>query len=216
VTITTYATLITAVTEYLARDQDTTLIARIPTFVQLAEAKFNRVLLHPQMEVRSITTVDTSTTAPEFISLPSDFQSMRRVRLSGITGKPRLSFMTQTQLDDYRFSIDNVTGQPIYFAIMGTEMELVPTPNENFELEMVYRGNIPALASNSTNWLLTIAPDLYLYGTLLETAPYIKEDSRIAVWGSAFATVLDQLNIHGGRQSFDSGPSTVWLPGVTP
>jgi hypothetical protein len=216
VTITTYATLITAVTEYLARDQDTTLIARIPTFVQLAEAKFNRVLLHPQMETRSITTVDTSTTAPEFISLPSDFQSMRRVRLSGVTGKPRLSFMTQTQLDDYRFSIDNVTGQPIYFAIMGTEMELVPTPNENFELEMVYRGNIPALASNSTNWLLTIAPDLYLYGTLLETAPYIKEDSRIAVWGSAFATVLDQLNIHGARQSFDSGPSTVWLPGVTP
>jgi hypothetical protein len=216
VTITTYATLITAVTEYLARDQDATLIARIPTFVQLAEAKFNRVLLHPQMETRSITTVDTSTTAPEFISLPSDFQSMRRVRLSGVTGKPRLSFMTQTQLDDYRFSIDNVTGQPIYFAIMGTEMELVPTPNENFELEMVYRGNIPALASNSTNWLLTIAPDLYLYGTLLETAPYIKEDSRIAVWGSAFTTVLDQLNIHGGRQSFDSGPSTVWLPGVTP
>jgi hypothetical protein len=216
VTITTYATLITAVTEYLARDQDAILIARIPTFVQLAEAKFNRVLLHPQMETRSITTVDTSTTAPEFISLPSDFQSMRRVRLSGVTGKPRLSFMTQTQLDDYRFSIDNVTGQPIYFAIMGTEMELVPTPNENFELEMVYRGNIPALASNSTNWLLTIAPDLYLYGTLLETAPYIKEDSRIAVWGSAFTTVLDQLNIHGGRQSFDSGPSTVWLPGVTP
>jgi hypothetical protein len=216
VTITTYATLITAVTEYLARDQDATLIARIPTFVQLAEVKFNRVLLHPQMETRSITTVDTSTTAPEFISLPSDFQSMRRVRLSGVTGKPRLSFMTQTQLDDYRFSIDNVTGQPIYFAIMGTEMELVPTPNENFELEMVYRGNIPALASNSTNWLLTIAPDLYLYGTLLETAPYIKEDSRIAVWGSAFATVLDQLNIHGARQSFDSGPSTVWLPGVTP
>ncbi len=33
-----------AVTEYLARDQDATLIARIPTFIQLAEAKFNRQL----------------------------------------------------------------------------------------------------------------------------------------------------------------------------
>jgi hypothetical protein len=42
-----------AVTEYLARDQDTTLIARIPTFIQLAEAKFNRQLFVRQMEQRT-------------------------------------------------------------------------------------------------------------------------------------------------------------------
>jgi hypothetical protein len=52
-TITSYATLVTAVTEYLARDQDTTLIARIPTFIQLAEAKMNRSLFVRQMEARS-------------------------------------------------------------------------------------------------------------------------------------------------------------------
>jgi hypothetical protein len=77
-TITTYATLVTAVTEYLARDQDTTLIARIPTFIQLFEAKMNRSLFVRQMEARSTTTIDTTSTEPEMISLPSDFQSMRR------------------------------------------------------------------------------------------------------------------------------------------
>src|SRR5258708_24397918 len=76
-----YASLQSAVTEYLARDQDTTLIARIPTFIQLAEAKFNRSLFVRQMEARSTTTADTTTTEPEFISLPADFQSIRRVRL---------------------------------------------------------------------------------------------------------------------------------------
>jgi hypothetical protein len=216
-TITTYATLVDAVSEYLAREQDATLAARVPTFIQLFEAKMNRTLLHPKMETRSTTTCDTSDTEPEFISLPTDFQSMRRVRLSGVTGKPRLNFMTQTQIDDYRYSIDNVSDQPVNFSIMGDEMELAPTPNENFELEMVYRANIPALtSSNTTNWLLTLAPDLYLYGVLLESAPYTKEDSRIGVWGSAMATVLDQLNMHGNRQSFDSGPTTVSLPGNTP
>lgn len=215
--INTFATLVTAATEYLAREEDTTLIARIPDFITLFEAKVNRTLLHPQMEVRSTATVSTGSTEPEFISLPSDFQTMRRVRLSGVSGKPRLNFMTQTQMDDYRYSGDNVSGQPVYFSIVGTELELVPTPNEDFELEMVYRANIPALnASNETNWLLTLAPDLYLYGTLLESAPYIKEDSRLSVWGSAVQTVLEQLNTHGDRQSFDSGPSTIWLPGVTP
>lgn len=216
-TITDYATLVTAGTEYLAREQDTTLANRFPTFIQLAEAKFNRVLLHPRMEVRSTTTCDTSDAEPEFITLPTDFQSMRRVRLSGLIGKPRLNFMTQTQIEDYRYSRDNVSDRPVYFAIVGDEMELAPTPNQDFELEMVYRANIPALSvSNTTNWLLTLAPDLYLYASLLESAPYIKEDGRLQVWGSAFATVLDQLNTHGDRQSFDSGPSTIWLPGNTP
>lgn len=215
--INTYATLVSAATEWLARDQDATLIARIPDFITLAEAKFNRVLLHPKMEVRSTTTVDTGSSDPEFISLPTDFQTMRRIRLSGVTGKPRLQFMSQTQLEDYRYSIDNVTDQPVYFAIVGGELELAPTPNEDYTLEMVYRANIPALtSSNTTNWLLTLAPDLYLYGTLLESAPYMKEDDRIAVWAAGVQTAIDQLNSHGERQSANSGPSDITLPGVIP
>jgi len=211
--ISTYTELLAAGANWLARDD---LTARFPEFVTLCEAKLNRILFVRQMETRSTTTVDTTDTEPEFITLPTDFQTMRRVRLSGVTGKPRLSFMTQTQLDDYRYSIDNVSGQPVYFTIMGTEMELAPTPNQNYTLEMVYRKNIPALASNSTNWLLTAAPDIYLYGSLLESAPYIKEDGRIQVWATGFSAVLDDLNNLGFRQSFDSGPTTISLPGVTP
>jgi hypothetical protein len=211
--ISTYTELQTAAANWLARDN---LTSRIPEFITLCEAKLNRTLFVPQMETRSTTTCDTSDTEPEFISLPTDFQTMRRVRLSGVTGKPRLSFMTQTQLDDYRYSTDNVSGQPVYFAIMGSEMELAPTPNENFTLEMVYRKNIPAMASNATNWLLTLAPDIYLYGTLLEAMPYIKDDGRVSLWATGFATAIDQLNNLGFRQSFDSGPTTISLPGVTP
>lgn len=124
--------------------------------------------------------------------------------------------MTQTQMDDFRYQTDNVTGQPVYFSIIGDQMELAPTPNEDFDVEVVYRGNIPALAGNSTNWLLTLAPDVYLYGTLLEASPYTQNDERLGVWGTALATVIDQLNAHGERQSFDSGPGTISLPGVTP
>ena len=211
--IDTYTNLQTAVENWLARDD---LTSRVPEFIALAEAKFNRTLIHPRMETRSTTSVDTSDDEPEFLSLPTGFQSMRRIRLSGVTGKPRLQFMSQTQIDDYRYSIDNVTDQPVYFTIMGDEIELAPTPNEDYEIEMIYRTNIPALASNSTNWLLTLAPDLYLYGALLESAPYTADDARIGVWGSAMATVLEQVTTHGNRQSFDSGPTTITLPGITP
>ena len=215
--INTYATLVTAITEWLAREEDATLVARIPDFITLAEAKFNRVLMHPKMETRSTASIDTGNTEPEFVSLPGDFQTMRRVRLSSVTGKPSLEYLSQTQMADYRYSIDNVTEQPIYYSIMGDELELAPTPNDDYTLEMVYRANIPALTSgNTTNWLLTLAPDLYLYGALLESAPYIKEDERLATWASAVSTVIDQLNTLGERQSTNAGPSTITLPGVVP
>lgn len=211
--ISNYTELQSAVSNWLARDD---LTSRILEFITLAEAKFNRVILHPRMETRTTLTVDTGAASPELLDLPTDFQTMRSARLSGVTGKPRLSYMTRTQLDDYRYSIDNVSDQPVYFTIVDDQIELAPTPNENYTVQIVYRGNIPALASNSTNWLLTLAPDLYLYGALLEAAPFCQNDERIAVWGSALATVIDQLNAHGERQSFDSGPTTVTLPGVVP
>lgn len=214
--ITDYTSLQAAVTEYLARDQDATLIARIPTFIQLFEAKMNRSLYVRQMEVRSTTTVDTASTEPEFISLPTDFQSMRRIRLSSVTGKPHLDFKSGTQLDEFRLSISNVAGQPLFFSIFGSEIELAPTPNQNYTIEMVYRQNVPALATNSTNWLLTLAPDLYLYGALLESAPYIKEDARIQVWATGLSTALDALNNLGMTSTFNSGPMAMRTTGATP
>src|SRR5882757_6343231 len=106
-----YGSLQAAVSEYLARDQDATLIARIPTFVQLAEAKFNRQLFVRQMERRATALVDSGSNEPEFISLPSDFQSMRRVRLSSVAGKPSLEFKSGTQMDEYRFGTSDVVAR---------------------------------------------------------------------------------------------------------
>lgn len=214
--ITDYTSLRSAVTEYIAREGDAILQERIPTFIQFFEAKMNRMLFVTQMEQRSTATVDIGSSEPEFISLPDDFQTMRTVRLSGVTGKPRLSFMSQTQLEDYRYSRGNAAGQPVYFSIVGTELELAPTPSEAYTIEMVYRKKIPALATSTTNWLLTLAPDLYLYGTLMEAEPHMKNDARIATWALGFSTALDDLNRLGAQLSFDSGPTTITLPGVVP
>jgi hypothetical protein len=208
-----YASLQAAVTEYLARDQDATLIARIPTFVQLAEAKFNRQLFVRQMEQRATALVDPESIEPEFVSLPSDFQSMRRVRLSSVAGKPCLEFKSGTQMDEYRFSIADVAAQPRYFTVFGNELELAPTPDAACTVEMVYRQILPPLATNGNNWLLAVAPDLYLYGALLESAPYIKEDARIQTWGLGLTAALQELNDLGMTSAFNAGPMTVRVSG---
>ncbi len=208
-----YTSLQNAVTEYLARDQDTTLIARIPSFIQLAEAKVNRQLFVRQMEQRSGAVVDLMSSEPEFIALPSDFQSMRRVRLSGVTGKPQLEFRSGSQIDEFRFSTADVAAQPRYFTVFGNEIELAPTPDQAYAIEMVYRANIPPLATNGTNWLLALAPDLYLYGALLESSPYIKEDARIQTWGTGFLAAMNDLNNLGLTATFNAAPLTVRVSG---
>ena len=63
---------------------------------------------------------------------------------------------------------------------------------------MIYRASIPALSdSNTSNWLLEEAPDAYLYGTLMQTAPWLREDERVAMWGSLYAQAIQSVNKDG-------------------
>lgn len=201
-----------AVIEYLARDQDTTLIARVPSFIQFFEAKINRALFARQMESRAQAQTDPSVTAePEYIALPADFQTMRRMRLTSATGKPSLQFISGTQMDEMRAANADVSGIPQFFSIFGNEIELFPTPAAITTVEMIYRQNVPSLNANTTNWLLALAPDAYLYGALLEAAPYIKQDARIQVWGAAVQSALSDLNSLGNNSAFNAGPMQVRL-----
>lgn len=212
--LTTYSELKAAVADYLARSD---LTAAIPDFITLVEAKLNRDLRHTRMEDRAYTTIDLDSDEPEFLSLPTDFQVMRRVRLTSVSGKPRLDFKSQSQLDEYRYGIGNTSGQPKFFTVFGNEMELCPTPDDDYEIEMVYRARIPALSdSNTTNWLLTLAPDAYLYGALMEAAPYLHNDERIPVWAGGFKYAVDSLNGQALDQSFNAGPAAMTVSGATP
>ena len=100
-------------------------------------------------------------------------------------------------------------GVPQYFSVFGNELELFPTPGAITTIEMIYRANLPSLNANTTNWLLALAPDAYLYGALLEASPYIKNDGRIQVWGAAVASALSDLNSLGNNSAFNAGPMQV-------
>jgi hypothetical protein len=213
VAISTYNQLRAAVGNWLVRAD---LADRIPEFITLAEAKFNRVLSCPQMEKRSYTNCNLSADEPEFITLPADFQAMRRIRISGVEGKPRLQFLTGEQADELRYSIRNNAGRPTHFTVHGEEIELIPTPDDDYEIEMVYRGLIPALASNSTNWLLELAPDAYLYGSLMEAAPYVQDDALIEVWAQGLSLAIEGLNRFGDNWLNNAGPLSITVPGYNP
>lgn len=213
----TYTDLQAAIAEWLGRETDAAILARVPDFVRLCEAKLNRDLRSNKMEKRATALVNMLSDEPEFVSLPGDFQTMRRVRLNGVDGKPRLEFLSGQQADEFRTRSGNAPGRPQFFTVFGDEMELIRTPDMAYTLEMVYRAALPALSNdNPSNWLLDTSPDIYLYGALLETAPYIKEDERLSTWATGFKYALDSINQLARDQAYNAGPMTARVTGATP
>ena len=203
-TLATRAELITEVQSWLFGRDD--IAAKVPTFIRMFEAKANRILRCRQMEERAYATADILTGAPEFISLPDNFQTMRRVRMPEEALTRTLKFAVPSQLDALREQ-NNAAGTPEFFTVFGTQLELYPTPNAATVLEMIYRRTLPPLVeATDTNWLLDSAPDLYLYGTLMEAAPYLHEDERIPTWASGVQGGFADLNKLSDDATYNAGP----------
>jgi hypothetical protein len=185
-TIATYDELKAAVADFLNRDDLTSVV---PTFIRLAESRIDRDVRHWRMEKRSTAELDT-----QYSAIPSDF--LQPIRLQ-ITDAPtsEVAPISTAQMLQLRGERNDRVGRPTNYALTAGGLELYPTPDLTYNASLVYYGRVPALSgSNATNWLLTEAPDVYLYGALVHSAPYLKDDARIQVWEALFAQGLNNLN----------------------
>lgn len=91
---------------------------------------------------------------------------------------------------------DTLTGMPVYYADYDYQHWLfAPTPDEARPFEVLYWQLPPLLDNtNQTNWLTEYAPNLLLYATLLESAPFLKNDERVQVWQGFYDRALQGLN----------------------
>lgn len=180
----TYSTLQTQIASFLDRDD---LTAQIPTFIDLAEASINRDLRHWRMEKRAEATFNE-----RYEPLPADWISAIRI---SIAGKTQLDLLSQAKMMEYRDTNNNTSGEPRYYTISSGQIEFYPTPDGDYAGSMIYMADVPALDdTDTTNWLLTKYPDVYLYGALMHTAPYLQEDARLAVWASLYTAAVEKLN----------------------
>lgn len=187
-----YDELQAAIADFLNRED---LTPTIPTFIRLAESRIDRELRHWRQERRS-----EAALSAQYSALPADFMQFVRLQLvDDRTGE--LSPVSMSTMLQMRADRNDRPGRPTHYALTAQGLELFPTPDAEYTASMVYYGRIPALsASNTTNWLLTEAPDVYLYGALIHSAPYLKDDARLTVWESLFKLGIDTL----GTSSMDA------------
>lgn len=194
-TIKTYSGLKSRIKSWLIRPD---LEVELPTFIELAEAELNRRLRTRQMVKRSRVMADS-----RYIELPGDWRKAWNIQR--VEDEFPLTYMTPVELDKVRHeakrnpaaSVNQCHRAATYYTLFGDSLELgpSPTPEAPVEVEMLYYATIPPLSEDDpTNWLLSMHPDLYLFGALKHTATFLKEDERLQVWSSQFEAALASAN----------------------
>ena len=186
--LTTYTELKASIADFLNRDDLTTVI---PDFITLAEAQINRDVRHWKMEVRSSGQQDA---ADEYIQIPSDWLETIRLHITDNTTSV-VNLISRDAMADKRQKALDASGTPIYYTHADAQFQLYPTPSAETNFELLYYQKTTALSgSNADNWLLTEAPDVYLYGALIHSAPYLAEDERVAIWAQMYSAAVARLN----------------------
>jgi len=202
VALANYTDLKASVADFLNRSDLTSVI---PDFVTMAEADFNRTLRVREMSVRTQAPIDS-----QYVKLPDDFLGMRNIDLLTDPVTP-MTYKNLQNLDIHRAG--DMTGKPIYYSIVQNNIEFAPSPDGDYTIEIVYYQKVPALADNSTSWLLDAHPDAYLYGTLQHSAPYLQSDERIGTWAGKYQQIIEQIITSDEKAKFSgSTPSISFTP----
>jgi len=184
--ISTYAELQTALTNWLHRAD---LAARIPEFIAMGESYLNRKLRVKEMEESA--TITPSTTV-RYVALPTGY--MELLSFTDDEGEP-LNALDAEMLERAAYGIGSQ--RPDFYRISSRiDFEAVADTNYSFTLRYLKRLD---LATDLTNSVLTNHPDCYLYASLMQSAPYIKDDARIMTWKAMMDDAVKGANSQSVR-----------------
>jgi len=195
--LSTYAELKTSIGDWLNRSD---LTNAIPDFISLAEAQVERTLRTRQMIVRANASFDA-----QYGAVPADFLETKSLKLTSTNPQTPLQFLSIDALDNEQTKY-TASAKPKFFGVVGGQFRLVPTPDSNYTTELTYYAKLTKLSSTvTTNWLLASSPDIYLYGALLQAAPYLQDDARITVWSSLYDRAMGELQTADDRGASSGG-----------
>lgn len=186
------------------------LVSVIPDFVVLATARIQRDMArvrHPLMISRAQATV-----IDNYVPLPNDFVAIQQIMFQDtaqnfVYVSPDQSKEVLARGWDNRAPVAMQTtydhaGITTYYTIIGNRIRIFPAPAQTNpdKLDLWYYARLtPLNNATPTNWVLSRYPDLYLYGSLVHSAPYLKNDDRAAVWDGFYKTIMADIEVEADR-----------------
>ncbi len=147
----------------------------IQPFIESVEDKLRRTV-----DLNYYRKYDTATLTVNnpFLPLPSDWEATRYVQL--IDGSDDRTFLIQKDISFMNeYAVDRTSAgaaTPKYYAMWDQDTHyLAPTPNAALTVELAYTYKPAGLTStNTSTWLSQNAPNVLLYGCILEALGYLK------------------------------------------
>lgn len=189
----TFSSLLTDTRRYLERgfteESDPLVYEQLPRLINMAERRIAREL-KVQGFIRAVTT-----TLQEGVSTYKKPDRIRDTVSMQIVNSNPIFSRSYEYCRSY-WPDSSQTGTPEFYADYDyTHWLITPPPSANTEVEILYY-ELPLLLdeNNQTNWLTDYAPNLLLYGTLLEATPFLKNDERVQLWQSMYDRAAQTLN----------------------
>lgn len=199
--LTNYGELKTAVESWLNRDDSVT-TAVIPDLITLATVRINRDLAG----VRERAQQSIST---EYSSFVSPIGGLEQISLDGYGP---LEVTTMDRLDYLSGVYGGSTGRPLYACVLpavegGCVVRVMPVPDATYTANILYAPLYARFVGDTdTNDILTNHPDLYLFGALSESAPFLKDDERVALWDKKYNEGIAALKLQLEKRRYPGTP----------
>lgn len=196
-TIIDYSGLKSAIGSFMSRSD---IAATADDLIGLTEGYLNVELRCREMETKTdLTPTDNVCT------LPTDYLEYKRVvELASIRRK--LEYITEDAADSIYPT--RCSGLASHFTIIGDELTALPLSAN--DIELTYYRKIPALSdTNTTNWLLTRLPNLYLHGCLFHAAELTRNTEKMATEGTLVEKYIASLTALDNRAKFANAGVTL-------
>jgi hypothetical protein len=186
--ITTYAELQAAAANWLVRAD---LTARIPEFITLAEARLNRVLRARLAEVeQGLSGVVGARTLP----LPAGFAEPLALWIVRGTGREALAFIEPSLM-----AASSLRGEPAAWSVDGANLAFDRPCDQAYGFTLRMLAKFALSDAAPSNALLTDYPDAYLFATLCEAAPFLRDAELSGAYEARLARAIEEINAKDAR-----------------
>ena len=207
-----YSELVQAIQDY-TKNEETSFVSNIPTFVQQAEERINRSIMLP--ELRKNVTASTLI-GNKYIARPSDFLSVFSFAVIDAAGDTTYLLGKDVSFIREAYPSSGTQAIPKYYAQFdgdyGTDegnFILGPTPDANYDIELHYYYDPESIVTAGTSWYGDNAEAALLYGSLIEAYTYMKgENDLVGLYTQRYNESMGQLtgvDIRSDRDEYRNG-----------
>lgn len=186
--VTSYSTLQTAIGDWLARG-DVVTQGFIPNFIQAWEEDFYR---EPRNFGRFMEASFAGTIASSVLTVPSGYLGLKYAYVNASPAS-RLDRVSLNQLYG-TYPRNREVGRPLWLARDLETFVFGPAPDADYDIAGVYYAKPTVMrsfaADAAAHWIIVNAPDLAIYGALLQATPFLQNDKRIPTWSAMYSNAL--------------------------